>query len=122
MTFYERLNSLCRKSGTTITGVCKLLGISSGTVSAWKTGAMPRGDTVRKIAEYLGVSTDYLLTGKEPEAYETSDIEEEIFDTIAILREPKIRKLVQRLTEASQSDLSKIDKLLDLFLKGAENG
>jgi transcriptional regulator with XRE-family HTH domain len=30
-----------------------------------KTGATPKGETLSKIADYFGVTTDYLLTGEE---------------------------------------------------------
>lgn len=30
-----------------------------------KTGATPKGDTLQRIADYFGVTTDYLLTGED---------------------------------------------------------
>ena len=122
MTFYERLQKLCRGQNTTPSAVAKLLGISTGSVSAWKTGAVPSSMSLNKLSTYFGVTVDYLLNGTETVVYETSDIEEEIFSTISLLQDPKIRKLLQRLIKASQGDLTKIDKLLDLFDLGAENG
>jgi len=42
------------------------LGIPAQTISNWKTrDAAPKAQEVYDIAEYLGVSTDWLLTGKE---------------------------------------------------------
>lgn len=43
----------------------KELGLSTSKGTAWKKGSIPTGDIVAKIAEYFGVSTDYLLTGEE---------------------------------------------------------
>ena len=41
--------------------------VPSGTLSAWKNkGQQPRANTLCNVAEFLGVSLDYLLLGKEP--------------------------------------------------------
>ena len=33
-------------------------------MAKWKAGGKPNGNTAAKLAEYLGVTTDYLLTGQ----------------------------------------------------------
>ena len=62
--FFERFSSLCKSVGETPNSVAKSIGASSGSVTAWKNGTEPRYSTVVKIADYFGVSVDYLL-GKE---------------------------------------------------------
>lgn len=43
-------------------------GISSGMISGYKTGvAVPSGERLKTIANYLGVSADYLLGNDDPE-------------------------------------------------------
>lgn len=59
--FFERYAELCKSIGETPNSVAKAVGASSGSVTAWKNGTEPRYSTVVKIADYLGVSTDYLL-------------------------------------------------------------
>ena len=59
--FFERFAELCKAIGETPNSVAKRLGISSGSVTAWKNGTEPRYSTVTKIADYLGTSADYLL-------------------------------------------------------------
>lgn len=61
--FFERFAELCKGIGETPNSVAKTLGISSGSVTAWKNGTEPRSKTLSRLAEYFGVSTDYLLTG-----------------------------------------------------------
>lgn len=63
-TFFERFSNLCKERGVTVNSVAKSIGASSGSVTAWKKGTEPRNATVTKIADYFGVTTDYLL-GKE---------------------------------------------------------
>lgn len=59
--FYERLKEICASKGVKITVLIDDLGMSSGNLSSWKKGNTPRASTIDKIAEYLGVSVDYLL-------------------------------------------------------------
>ena len=59
--FFERFAELCKENGETPNSVAKTLGISSGSITAWKNGTAPRSQTVSKLADYFHVSTDYLL-------------------------------------------------------------
>lgn len=62
MTFYERYQQLCHEIGASPTGVAVAVGISRASVSDWKNkGAVPSAASLKKLADYLGVSTDYLL-------------------------------------------------------------
>ena len=63
-TFFERYSELCKSYGQTPNSVAKVVGASSGSVTAWKNGTEPRNSTIVKIASYFGVSVEYLL-GKE---------------------------------------------------------
>lgn len=48
--------------------ISRATGISNMTLSDWKHGkTTPKQDKLQKIADYFGVSLDYLTTGKEPE-------------------------------------------------------
>lgn len=63
---YERIQTLCKQKGTTITKLCILITGSSGNLNTWKKGYM-RTDYLKKIANYFNVSTDYLLAGEQQE-------------------------------------------------------
>lgn len=62
--FFERFSELCKNAGETPNSVAKIIGASSGSVTAWKNGTEPRHSTIVKIAEHFHVSVDQLL-GKE---------------------------------------------------------
>ena len=64
--FFERFSALCKDRNETPNSVAKIIGASSGSVTAWKKGTAPRNATLTKIADFFGVSTDYLL-GKDAE-------------------------------------------------------
>lgn len=62
MTFYDRVNELCRERGISITALALALGFSKGTPTNWKTMTKPpRAENVKKIAEYFGVTVSSLM-------------------------------------------------------------
>ena len=64
MSFWDMFYQACIKKGTKPNPVGKKIGVSSATITKWKQGTTPNGDTIKKIAEVLDVSTDYLLERK----------------------------------------------------------
>lgn len=65
--FYEILVRLCAEKGATPTSMVKELGISGGSVTWWKQGKIPHAPTLKKIADYFGVTVEYLLGKEEPQ-------------------------------------------------------
>lgn len=59
--FWENFYNLCQNRGLTPNKVAKSLEFSNATVTVWKKGSYPTSDKLLKIAEFFGVSTDYLL-------------------------------------------------------------
>lgn len=64
--FYDRFANLCAQKGVSASFVVQQIGLNKSSATYWKNGAIPKGDTLQKLADYFGVSVDYLL-GKEPE-------------------------------------------------------
>ena len=62
--FWDNLMAECDRQGIKVTPLIKELGISSGNLSSWKKGGNVHSDSLLAIAQRLGVTTDYLLTGK----------------------------------------------------------
>lgn len=63
---YEIFVKLLEKYGLTAYKVSKATGIAGSTFSDWKNGrSNPKQDKLQKIADYFGVSLEYLMTGKE---------------------------------------------------------
>ncbi|MBQ7661218.1 MAG: helix-turn-helix transcriptional regulator [Clostridia bacterium] len=60
--FWENFIRLCNAKNIKPNNVAKLLGVPSGSVTDWKKGRKPRSTTLLKIADYFGVSVDYLLS------------------------------------------------------------
>lgn len=63
--FYDIYCELCAKKGITPSGAAAKIGFNRASVTVWKnTGKAPKQELLLKIAEYFGVTTDYLLTGE----------------------------------------------------------
>lgn len=61
---YEIFNSLLMKTNKKPSDVAKATGISPATLSDWKSGkSRPKQDKLKKIADYFGVTLEYLMTG-----------------------------------------------------------
>ena len=67
---FERIEELCRQKGVSITRMCKECAIPRATLTDYKMGRIQSlsAKTLVKIAEYFGVSVDYLYgTGTAPD-------------------------------------------------------
>ena len=64
---YEQIQQACKKSGLTVSAMCLALGMSKSTMSDLKSGRKKTlsSDTIAKIAEFLNVTTDELILGRE---------------------------------------------------------
>ena len=63
--FYDRFKQLCEMKGISCNKAVLEIGLSNATPTKWrKTGAVPNGETLNRIANYFGVSVSYLLSEK----------------------------------------------------------
>lgn len=85
---YEIFAKLLEEKGLKAADVTRATGIKSPVFSEWKKGkSKPNTEKMIKIANFLGVSVEYLTTGKEPEINEkyylneeTAQVAQEIFE------------------------------------------
>ena len=88
---YEIFAELLKKKGVTPYQVHKATGVAQSSLSDWKNGkSKPKYEKMQKIADYFGVSVDYLL-GNEPKekpaGQTTDEPNEKILKFVEILRE-----------------------------------
>ena len=68
MTISERIFYLLDKKKKSQKELADAINVSLSTVNAWKIrGSLPSADKIHSIAEFLGVTADYLLTGFDRE-------------------------------------------------------
>ena len=64
--FYDKFEQLCSLKGVPPTRAVEEIGLSRTIAVKWKkTAAVPRGKTLKIIADYFGVSESYLLNDNE---------------------------------------------------------
>ena len=59
---YEKVKALCEEQGKTIMALEKEAGIANGVVGGWR-DSIPAIDTVKRVADVLGVTVDSLVEG-----------------------------------------------------------
>lgn len=89
--FWTNFVKLCAESGVAPNVVAAKCGVkSTGTVSGWKKGAMPRESIMLKIADYFGVTVAELLGENEqknkPTTINGDELSEAERDFILLLR------------------------------------
>jgi transcriptional regulator with XRE-family HTH domain len=111
---YETISRLCTEKGITVYKMCKDIGIRGSVISDLKTGRKKslNSETAAKIANYLGVSIDYLLgiAQKETPAHAQVDERNVSFDdfTYALHNESK------ELTDENKQKLLEMARLFKL--------
>lgn len=98
MDLLERVKYLCNQKRVSQRGMEKDIGISNGSSSKWSK-SMPSADTLNKLADYFGVSVEYLINGKE---------------------EDKVQKIAS-LSENEELDIVKdVDVIIDKLNRGED--
>ncbi len=74
---YSIFEQLIQKHGVSAYKVAKETGVTQSTLSDWKRGrSTPKTDNMKKLADYFGVSLDYLTTGNESTVEELNNSQE----------------------------------------------
>ena len=115
--FWEKYEQLCRSVGKSPTPLSVELGFSNATASGWKKGAQPRGAALKKIADYFGVSVEYLVSGEEKTPAAQGDgLEAQFYDSIKALC-PADQEKLARLMDALANEPEKTKAKFALFLE-----
>lgn len=59
--FYENLEAILKERNSNINKFAKEIGIKQQTIANWKNRSVPSAEYIKKIAEHLNISADYLL-------------------------------------------------------------
>lgn len=122
---YEIYLKLLAEKGVKTSDVCKETGIVASTFSDWKKGkSTPKQDKLIKIADYFGVSLEYLMTGKETEIdfdYIYTDGNSEFL--VEVTKMAKNKDFVERMMKYMSllsEDKKSVDDMID-FLHAKEH-
>ena len=121
MNSVERVKTICKDRKIPISKLERDLGYSNGYIGQLRKGTFPN-DRLKEIAEYLEVSIDYLMTGKEKEEGETYYFNEETKKIAQKVFENKsLRMLMDSAQDATPEDIETVHSML-LALKRKERG
>lgn len=100
MDIYDRIQQLMKAKNVTAATVCKNTGISSALMTQWKQRKQnPSGIKLQKVADYFGVSVDFLLGKEVPTqtatSYELTEHEIEVLN--AYRNMPDMQRAVDKI-------------------------
>ncbi len=98
--FAERLNGLMKERNMTVREAAKASGVAISTLQNWRAGQTPSNFmAIRKLANHLGTTLSFLLTGEHDESNGANSITEVLQDDGEMLRgifQIEIRRLIPR--------------------------
>lgn len=117
---YEIYCKLRDAIGVKDADVAKATGVTKSTFSDWKSGrSNPKDEKLKKIAEYFGVTTDYLRTGNEEDQTilkpkDKKDIKEILANTEQLLKQDGL------MFDGQPASQEAIDSILSAMQIGME--
>lgn len=109
---YEKIKELCKQKGIAITALEKELKFGRGSIGKLQHGGTTSDARIRAIADYFGVTTDYLMGREETNYYidpETAELAQELFDN------PDMRVLFDAARDSRPEDLRMVADMLKRF-------
>lgn len=108
---YKYFKKLLESRNIKTADVAKATGLPKSMFSEWKNGrSKPKVDKLILIADYFGVSLDYLVTGRMPEFRENERLEELVS---CLVERGEISKLLDVAKECSDEDVEIAVNLLE---------
>lgn len=112
------INDLRKKSGLSQKEFADLFNVHQTAVSQWETGkTTPDKETLIKIANYFGVSIDYLLGNTEQKEKPLVNEDEELTEYLDELKNrPEMKMLFSLAKGATKGDVEKAVKIIETLL------
>lgn len=123
---YERIDKLCKDSGTNITQMCKEAGVQRSALSDYKSG---KNKTIsfanlQKIADFFKMTVDELVNGETKKSPDTEMSEDDELNELMeeLKNNPGKRLLFSKTKKATKEDIEKIIAMIDILTGGNDNG
>lgn len=100
--FYNQLDALCKEKKTSVSAVLDALNLSRGNIRRWKDGVNPKYETKLKIANYLKISVEQLMSGTELTEYQKN----------ILPKDPDIRRIERARKSMPQEEK---DRMMDIM-------
>ena len=112
--FIDILQKLCNERGISVYKATTEIGLNRSAVAKWKKGAIPNEETIKKMAQFLGVDVNCLLGEKSPFTDEAPGVDRELEDLLYQLKNrPDMRLLFNLASTATPEDVMKAVKIIE---------
>lgn len=102
----HRVAQLRKQCGMSQTDLAKVVGVSYAQLGRYETkGTQPPAEVLKKIAEALGTTVDYLISGDKDEKAQ------------ATLRDAELLQQFRAVEQMNEKDKSTIKDIIDAFIK-----
>nr|DAO83787.1 MAG TPA: Repressor protein CI [Caudoviricetes sp.] len=109
---YERFEKLKERKDVSSYAVSKGTGITTTTLTNWKKGKYtPKQDKLQLIADYFGVTLDYLVNGEEKEI----TVPEQTDLWIAIRKDKKLLEALEKYMSLSDKKKKHVIDTIDVL-------
>ena len=115
---YEYYQKLLDEKGLKNADVARATGISNMTLSDWKRGkSEPKTKNMQKIADFLGTTLSYLVTGEESNPiFEQANADYDLSNI-----DSKLKDYVFKLSKLSDKEQESIMNLIDVMYENTQN-
>ena len=94
--------------------VGKATGIAGSTFTDWKTGrSAPKQDKLQKIADYFGVTLDYLMTGEEQNSPYSDDMADLFVEISRSNDVNRIKRLLSYYMNLNEREKDSVDSIVE---------
>lgn len=115
---YEHYQKLLDEKCLKNADVSRATGISNMTLSDWKHGkTKPKTETMQKLADYLNVSVDYLVNGKEADINSEFSPEQAELD-VKISQDIELKNALKKYFSLSDEKKKHIIEMIKLLSDG----
>lgn len=113
MGLYENVKTAAKAKGYSINKLEQELGFARSYITKFKT-ITPSADKVQKIADFLGVSTNYLLYGNEPTSSQGYYLNDDAMEYAQFLFEnPEYKVLFDVTRKVKKEDIAFVKEMID---------
>lgn len=109
--FYERFLKMCQQAGVAPSTVVQALGLGKSNVTYWKKGSKPKASTIKKIADYFGITVEY-LNGEDDFPYPNLIGQTMTFKSTTPEESATVAKFTKMLLDLSDGDKDAVFRIL----------
>lgn len=111
---YEIFLKLLEEKGVSAYKVGKATGIAGSTFTDWKTGrSAPKQDKLQKIADYFGVTLDYLMTGEDQNSPYSDDMADLFIEISRSNDVNRIKRLLSYYMDLNEREKDSVDSIVE---------